>query len=190
MTCVVRRLCAGLILITLAGASAAAAQAPAGGAAPAVPANARIAFVNARQVLVAMPGYAQAESLYAKDLRAAEAEGQRLQAAFDSAVAQFRQSQAMMTPTNRTTRERQLAAQQDSLEAKLGQLRERVGTRERELLAPIQQRLSAVIDGIRAEGNYWFVIDIGNQASQNIISFDPSLNITDRVLRRLQQPAN
>lgn len=185
MTVAVRRLVAGLVLMLPALAPRAHAQ-----AAATPPAGARIAFVNARQILVAMPGYARAESLYAKDLKDAETEGQRLQAAFDSAVAQFQQSQAMMTPTNRTARERQLRTQQDSVEAKLGALRERVASRERELLAPIQQRLTAVIDGIRAEGNYWMVIDLGNQASQNIVSFDPSLNITDRVLRRLQQPSN
>ncbi len=188
MIVAVRRLLAGLAILTAAGASAAVAQQPQGGQ-PA--SGARIAFVNAGAILRQMPGYARAESLWTREARSAEQEAQRLRAPFDSAVAAFRQSAAMMTPTNRTARERQLAAQQDSLQQKLQALEQRVEAKERELLSPMQQRLSAVIEGIRAESNYWMVIDLGNQASGAVIvTYDKSLDITDRVLRRLQQSSN
>jgi outer membrane protein len=186
MIVAVRRLYAGLVVLTLAGATGASAQQPQGGAA-----GARIAFVNAGQILRQMPGYAKAESLWTREARTAEQEAQKLRAPFDSAVAAFRQSASMMTPTNRTAKERQLGAQQDSLTQKLQALEQRVDAKERELLSPMQQRLSAVIEGIRAESNYWFVIDLGNQASAAVIvSYDKALDITDRVLRRLQQSSN
>lgn len=186
MIVAVRRLCAGLVVLTLAGATGASAQQPQGSAA-----GARIAFVNAGQILRQMPGYAKAESLWTREARTAEQEAQKLRAPFDSAVAAFRQSASMMTPTNRTAKERQLGAQQDSLSQRLQALEQRVDAKERELLSPMQQRLSAVIEGIRAESNYWFVIDLGNQASAAVIvSYDKALDITDRVLRRLQQSSN
>ena len=47
--------------------------------------------------------------------------------------------------------------------------------------------LQAIIDGIRAEGNFALVIDLDNPYSQNIVSYDKSLDITDRVVRRLLQ---
>jgi outer membrane protein len=186
MIVAVRRLCAGLVVLTLAGATGASAQQPQGSAA-----GARIAFVNAGQILRQMPGYARAESLWTREARTAEQEAQKLRAPFDSLVAAFQQTAPMMTPTNRTARERQLRAQQDSLTQKLQALEQRVDAKERELLSPMQQRLSAVIEGIRAESNYWFVIDLGNQASAAVIvSYDKALDITDRVLRRLQQSSN
>lgn len=184
----VRRLLAGLLLVTGLAAGRAAAQQP---QSPATAGSGRVAFINAGAVLRQMPGYAQAESTYTKELRAAEQEGQKIRAPFDSAVAAFRQSSAMMTPTNRTARERQLQAQGDSVQARLQALEERISGRERELLAPMQQRLAAVIEGVRAESNYWMVIDLGNQASQAlIVSYDKSLDITDRVLRRVRQTSN
>jgi outer membrane protein len=187
MTVVVRRLVTGLALCMLAGVGVASAQAaPGGTGAPA--AGGRIAFINARALLQGMPGYAKAESLYTRDLNSAQAEGQKLQAAWDSTVAAYQQSQAMLSPSARTAREKALSVQNDSLQAKLQGLQDRVAGRERELLQPMQSRLSAIIDGIRAEANYWLVIDLGNpQIGGFIVSYDKSLDITERVARRLLQ---
>ena len=184
MIVAVRRLFTGLALVTVAQAGAAAAQAPQTPAGP----PGRIAFVNARAILTGMAGYAKAESTYTRELQSAQAEAQRLQAAMDSAVSTYQQSSAMLSPSARTAREKVLTAQRDSLEGKLQALQERVGTKERELLAPMQQRLTAIIEGIRAEGNFAMVIDMGNPAvTQLIVAYDKTLDITDRVARRLLQ---
>jgi Skp family chaperone for outer membrane proteins len=189
MIAVLRRLAVGLAIAALAGARAASAQQPANPSPP--PASGagtiRIAFVKARAVLQGMPGYAKAESLYAKDAQTAQVEADRMQAAWDSTVATYRQSQAMLSASARTAREKTLAAQQDSLNSKLQAIKDRVDARERELLTPMQTRLQAIIDGIRAEGNFALVIDLDNPYSQNIVSYDKSMDITDRVIRRLLQ---
>jgi outer membrane protein len=187
MIVVVRRLLTGLTLALAGGAGVASAQTPTNpGTSTATPG--RIAFVNARAVLTGMAGYAKAESTYTKELQLAQSEAQKLQAAFDSVVSTYQQSQAMMTPSARTAREKSLGVQQDSLQAKLAALQDRVQGRERELLEPMQARLKAIIDGIRAEGNYALVIDLGNPAvAQLIVSYDRSLDITERVARRVAQ---
>lgn len=185
MIVVVRRLVIGLALVTLSARGAAAQQpqtASPGG-------TFRIAFVDARRALQSMAGYAKAESTWTKELQAAQVEGQRMQAAFDSTVAVYQQSSAMLSPSAKTAREKVLNAQNDSLQAKLQALQDRVQGRERELLAPMQTRLASIIDGLRAEGNYALIIDLGNPNSQNIVSYDKALDITDRLLRRLQ-PSN
>ena len=183
MNVVVRRLVIGLALCTVAGAQSVPAQAPTAGSP-----TGRIAFVNARAILTGMPGYSKAESTYTKELAGVQAEAAKMQAVMDSAIATYQQSQAMMSPSARTAREKVLGAQRDSLDAKLQGLQDRISARERELLAPMQQRLTAIIDGVRAEGNYWIVIDLGNPAvGQLIVSYDKSLDITDRVARRLLQ---
>jgi Skp family chaperone for outer membrane proteins len=51
----------------------------------------------------------------------------------------------------------------------------------------MQERLSAVIDGVRAEGNYAMIIDLGAQGL-GIVTYDKSLDITERVLARLKTP--
>jgi outer membrane protein len=173
-----------LALMTAADTGSAFAQA----AAPA--AGTKIGFVNAQALLRGMPGYAQAESTYAKETRAAQVDAQKLQAVWDSTLAQFQQSQAMMTPTNRSAREKQLTAQADTLQAKLQAIEGRVNAREQELLNPIQERLRAVIDGVRAEGNFALIIDLASQFSSGIVAYDKSLDITMRVAQRLAGQSN
>lgn len=148
---------------------------------------AKIGFINSQALLKGMPGYVQAESLWTKEAETAQAEAVKLRAVFDTAVSQYQQSQAMMTPSNRTAKEKQLQAQGDSLQAKLQGLENRVRGKEQELLTPLQERLKAIIDGVRAEGNFAMIIDLSSQASINIVSFDKSLDITIRVAQRLAQ---
>jgi Skp family chaperone for outer membrane proteins len=185
MIAVARRLTLGLAIVLLAGASRLSAQQPV--SSPAGGGALRVAFVKARSVLQSMPGYAKAESLYAKDAQTAQAEADRMQAAWDSTVAAYQQSSAMLSASAKAAREKVLNAQQDTLRNKLQAIKDRVDARERELLTPMQTRLQAIIDGVRAEGNFALVIDLDNPYSQNIVSYDKSLDITERVVRRLTQ---
>lgn len=150
----------------------------------------RVAFINAGALLKGMPGYTQAESTYAKEAEVIGAEAQKIRAVFDSMVATYQQGQAMMTPSTRTSRERSLTARGDTVRAQLQQLEARLANRERELLSPMQERLKSIIDGIRAEGNYALIIDLGADASSNIVSYDKALDITLRVAQRLTQSEN
>lgn len=180
-----------LALTLTIGAGSAAAQAtplkPQPQAPPPAATGSKIAFINAQALLRGMPGYAQAESTWTKDAETANGEAQKLRAVFDSAVAQYQQQQALMTPSARTTREKALQAQGDSLQTKLQGLQARVGNKERELLGPIQERLKSIIDGIRAEGNYLMIIDLSSDAAASVVSYDKSADITLRVAQRLAQ---
>ena len=187
MIAVVRRLIVGLTIVTLAGAATAAAQQPQSPPPASGAGSIRIAFVKARLVLQSMPGYAKAESTYAKEAQLAQVEADRMQGAWDSTIAAYRQSSAMLSASAKTAREKVLQAQGDTLQIKMQKIKDRVEARERELLTPMQTRLQAIIDGIRAEGNFAAVVDLDNPYSQNIVSYDKSLDITDRVVRRLQQ---
>jgi outer membrane protein len=187
MIAVVRRLAVSLATFTVALAGVAAAQQPNSPPPLSGAGTIRIAFVKARSVLQGMPGYAKAESTYAKEVQAAQAESDKMQAAWDSTLNAYRQSSAMLSASAKTAREKQLQAMGDSLQAKQQAIKDRIDAKERELLTPMQTRLQAIIDGIRAEGNFAFVIDLDNPSSANIVSYDKSLDITDRVVRRLLQ---
>lgn len=180
MRCVTRGIVAGLLLGVLTGVrSEAAAQQP-------VPQAMRVAFVNARMVLQGMPGYAQAESTFTREIQAGDSELNRLKAAFDSAVAEYQQQQQMLSASSRTAKERELGQKQQQLAQRQQEIQTQLQRRERELLEPMQSRLTAVIEGMRAEGNYAMVIDLSAEGL-GIITYDKSLDITDRVVQRLRQ---
>jgi len=190
------RTCSLAVVVAVCASTVGSAQQPRPGAsassqAPAAGAGFKVAFINVGALLKGMPGYAQAESTWTKEATAAQEEARKIRAAFDSAVANYQQSQAMMTPSNRTAREKALTAQGDTVQSKLQALQNKIAARERELMAPMQERLKAIIEGVRAEGNYALIIDLASEASENIVSYDRSLDITLRVAQRLaQSPSN
>jgi outer membrane protein len=147
---------------------------------------ARIAFVNARLALESMPGYAQAESTWAREAEQAEGELQRLQTQFDSLVTEFQQQEAMLTATVRQQRRQALESRGQEMQRQAGEIQNRIARREVELLQPMQQRLLAVLEGMRAEQNLTMVIDIGAR-EHGIVTWDRSLDITQRVIDRLRQ---
>jgi outer membrane protein len=147
----------------------------------------KIAFVNARALLTGMPGYSAAESTFTKEIEAGRAEAAKLQAQMDSAVAEFEQQQQMLSPSNRAAKRKELETRGQQAQQKQQEIQQRLAQRERDLLAPMQERLTAVIEGIRAEGNYAMIIDLGAQGN-GIITYDKTLDISLRVAQRLKGP--
>ena len=71
------------------------------------------------------------------------------------------------------------------LETRAQELQQKAQAREPELLAPLQQKVNAVIEAIRAEGNYALIFDVSAQGG-NIVAADRSLDLTDRVIEKLK----
>ena len=170
-------LVAVLVAVTFTPANGAAQQTP--------PATTRIAFINSQMVLKAAPGFAQAESLFTKDVEGYRAEATRLQATLDSAAAAFNRDGVLLSPSAREAKRKELETQQQSMEQRVTELQQLGVQRERELLNPITTRIQTVIDGLRAEGNYSMIFDVSVLGS-GIVSADRALDLTDTVIRRLQ----
>jgi outer membrane protein len=173
-------LAAVAVAMTL-GAAPAAAQQPA--AAPA-----RVAFVNMRRVLAETPGYAQAETTFVKEMSGYRAEYQKLQVSLDSAATDFEQQATLLSATARATRRRDLETRQAALEQRGQELQQRIATRERELLDPIQTRVVSVIERLRAAGGYSIVFDVSTQAN-NVVTADKSLDLSEQVIAELKKPS-
>lgn len=166
-----------LAALTLGTATPAVAQA--------TPAGTKIAFVNSQRILRETPGYAQAETTFTKELAGFRNEVQQLQAKLDSAAADFQQQGTLLSPTARDAKRKQLETQQSDLEQKTQDLQQRAATRERELLDPIQNRVSAVVEQIRAAGGYAMIFDVGTPGT-SVVAADKTLDLSDRVIAQLK----
>ncbi|MGH7699359.1 MAG: OmpH family outer membrane protein [Gemmatimonadales bacterium] len=163
----------------LAGTPAVAAQGT-----PQAPA--RLAWVSSQEILRQTPGYAAAESTFARELRASQDTLQQLQQQLDSAVQVFEQQSIALSPSARQTRQRELQGLQQRFQQRAQELEQQARERERALLQPIQTRVNQVIQGLRAEGNYAFIFD-ADAPNSGIVAADPGLNLTAKVLERLRQ---
>jgi outer membrane protein len=180
------------MVLLLAAAPLAAQQRPA--ARPTTPAPApadqgpapsKIGFVNIQAILKQTPGYAKAESTFAKELEGYRTEVQKLQASLDSAAQDFDQQSVALSPTSRQAKRKELEAQQEKLQQRTQELQQKAAQRERELLEPIQQRINSVIEGLRAAGSYAIIFDV-SAPGNGIVTGDKSLDLTQRVLSQLQ----
>jgi outer membrane protein len=105
-----------------------------------------------------------------------------LQAELQAVAQEFQQQQAMMTAERRQQRQAALAAMQRDLQQQGAQWEARAQEIQQRVLGPALERINNVIDAIREENGYRFVLDV---AAGGVVAADPSLDITAEVLRRL-----
>ncbi len=144
----------------------------------------KIGFVNVQSILQQAPGFAQAESTYKVEFEGYKNEVTRMQASMDSAASEFEQASVLLSPSARAAKRKDLQAQQDKLDQRTAELREKATTRERELLDPIQSKVNSIIETVRAEGNYAMIFDVSAQGS-GILTADKALDLTEKVIKRL-----
>jgi ATP-dependent RNA circularization protein (DNA/RNA ligase family) len=72
---------------------------------------------------------------------------------------------------------------QQGFEQRAEELQQQAGRRQQELMEPIMQRVEQVISEVRQAEGFAIVFDV---ASEAIVSADPSLDLTTRVIARLR----
>jgi len=158
-------------------AAAAPAPAPSGAT--------KLGFVNARRILQSTPGWTTAEQTFTKESEGYRGELQKLQATLDSMASEYEQQSVVLSPTQRQAKRTELETKRTALETRAQELQQKAQQRESELLAPLQQKVNAVIESLRSEGGYAFIFDVSAQGG-NIVAADRSLDLTDRVIEKLK----
>jgi Skp family chaperone for outer membrane proteins len=144
-----------------------------------------IAYVNSDAILQQTPGYAQADSTFRAEMQVFQQELIGLQQELDSAATAFDQQQVMLSPAARTEKANELQAMGQQYQTRQQELNTRAQERERELMAPLQQRIQTVLDGVRAERNIGLIFDVASPTA-NIVSADPALDLTALIVSRVQ----
>lgn len=176
--------------LALLGAASAPAAAQARPARPApttaAPAPAaKLAYLNSRAILAQTPGYAQAETLFARELNVSREEVAKLQQSLDSAANDFEASSVLLSPSAKQAKQQQLVSQQQTVQQRQQELQTRMEARERELLEPLQSRVQSIIEGIRAEMGFAMIFDVAAMGGA-MVAADRALDITPLVIQRLQ----
>jgi len=162
-----------LAFVVVFGAAAAYQQASGG-----------IGLVNLDAIMEQTPGYQDALNNFQQEFSPVEGELQGMAAARDSMIQDFERQAALLSPTARGEKEMEIRQLQQQLTTRAEELQVRMGERERELLAPLEERVQVVIDGIRAERNLSVVFDLTR--TQGIVAADQTVDLTALVIQRLQ----
>ncbi len=145
----------------------------------------RIGYLNSTAILQQIPGIDVVDSTLAAERAAYQQEAEVLQSQLDSAMTAFDQQQLVLSPVAREERATELRDLNDRIQTRLQEIQNQILERQRELIAPLEQRMLTVVNGIRAERGLAVVFDIANP-NTTIIAADPVLNLTSLVVSRLQ----
>jgi len=142
----------------------------------------RIAYLNSQEVMSSAPGAAEAQAQFDREMQGFQGEIQQLENELRGMEEQYQQQQLTLSPEARANRERQIQAKFQEYQQRGNQLQERAARRRAELVQPVMDRITDVIEALREDRNYALILDV---TAGSIVSADPSLDITGEVIQLL-----
>ena len=153
------------------------------GAAPAAAqAGLKIGFVNSQRLGEA-PGVQRAQQTLQGEMARLRAPLDSMEAALNASQQQLQQQQATLSPQAREQRQTALQQQFAAYQQRGQQLQEQAQQRQQQLIGPVMQQINQAIEALRREGGFTMIVD---SSQGGIVTVDPALDLTDRVLQRLR----
>lgn len=143
----------------------------------------KIGYINSQEILANAPGATEAQQAFEDDLAQYESEAQELQAELTRMQQELEAQRLTLSPEARQAREERIRQKAQEAQSRMQELDQLAAQRRQELVQPVMDEISDVIEAVREEGSYSFVFDV---AAGAIVAADPSLDLTDEVIRRLQ----
>ena len=128
------------------------------------------------------PDAAAAQQRFDQEMQGYQAEVERLEAELAGLQERLQQQQLTLSPEARANREQQIQQRLQAYQTRTAELQQLADRRRAELIQPVMDKITAVIEAIREEGQYSLILDV---AAGAIIAADTTLDVTPEVLRRL-----
>jgi len=155
----------------------------------AVPAHAqstRVAFVDGQRIFGSVPGRAEAEAQFNKEMDSVRAREKVMSDSMAALIADYSKNEATLSAADKTTRQQSIRDKQAAFQQQQQQLEQKAQERQNELVRPILDRIHRVIDDLRSENGYTLIVDVSPNAGGAVVSYDKNLDVTDQVIRKLQ----
>lgn len=158
--------------------------------APLAAQQAGIVYLDSERLRQEAPSLQEARQTMQSEMAQLEAQADSalapLQQELQQMAVQFQQQQGMMTPETRQQQQTAIQQKQAQLQQAGSQWEQRAAQRQNEILAPALTHINEVIDQLRQERGYSFILDA---AAGGVVAADPALDITAEVLTRLNGSA-
>ena len=145
----------------------------------------KIAYVDSKVILSRAPGRQAAEDLFNKEMEVSRTQVQKMGDSLQTMIADYQKAQATLAANVRDQREAAIRKKQEDYQTRAGALDQQMQQRQVELVKPIMDQIRKVLDDIRQEDGYAFILDAGSEAGV-IVAADRNLDITEKVISRLK----
>ncbi|NIP58029.1 MAG: hypothetical protein GWM92_07270 [Gemmatimonadetes bacterium] len=163
---------------------AAAILVPASAAPVGAQSGVKIGYINSQEIIQEAPGAQQARQELEQQLSEYREEVQQMGEELQQLIERYEQQQMTLSEQARQDRQEEIRQRQQEYQQRVQQLEDQAARRQQEVVAPIMQRINAVIEDIRRQGAYTVIFDV---AAQGIVAADPGLDLTAEVIRRLKE---
>jgi outer membrane protein len=143
----------------------------------------KIGYIDTRRVIQEAPGASEARATMEREMQGWQAQMQAMDDSLRTIMTEYQQRQSVMSADARQRREQEIMQKQQGFEQRAQELQQQAGRRQQELMQPIMERVETVISEVRQAEGYAIVFDV---ASEAIVSADPALDLTNRVIERLR----
>jgi outer membrane protein len=149
-------------------------------------AQTRIGYIDTRRVIQEAPGAQEARATMEREMQGWQQELQAMDDSLRTIMTEHQQRSLVMSADAKQRREAEIMQKQQSFEERAQALQQQAGRRQQELMEPIMQRVETVISDVRQAEGFAIIFDV---ASEAIVSADPALDLTDRVIARMRGTA-
>jgi outer membrane protein len=146
------------------------------------PAGTTFVYLNSAQILQAAPGSADAQRTFDRELGEWRQELERQAAVVDSLLRDYQRQEVMLSPQAKEQKQTEIQTRQQELQNRRLELENQAQQRQQELLRPILESVTSLIEQIRSENDYAMVFDI---STEGVVAAAPELNITELVMQRM-----
>ncbi len=146
----------------------------------------KIGYINSQEILSNAPGAKEAQTAFEKDMKGYTDEAQQLQDELQRMQQQLQQQELTLSPEAKRNRQQQIQQKATDAQQRMQELDQLAAQRRAELIQPVMDKVNAIIEKMREEGSYALILDV---AAGSIIAADPSLDLTQEVIRRLKAEA-
>ena len=146
------------------------------------PAGTTFVYLNSAAILQAAPGSEDAQRTFDRELGEWRTELELQAATVDSLLRDYQRQEVMLSPQAKEQKQGDIQTRQQELQNRRLELENTAQQRQQELLRPILENVTGLIEQIRSENNYAMVFDI---STEGVVAAAPELDITDIVMQRL-----
>jgi outer membrane protein len=143
----------------------------------------KIGYIDSQRVMAQAPGAQEVRDSLNKAMDGFRQQLQPLQDSLQQLMNEYQQQQSVMTPQRRQQQEDLIRQKQQEFQQRQQALQQQAQQKQQDLMKPITDRIQVVLDDIRRQQGFVIIFDA---ASSGIITADPSLDLTNEVIQRLQ----
>jgi outer membrane protein len=141
-----------------------------------------VVYVRGQVLLQQAPGAAEAARTFERELADMRTQLQEEAAVVDSMLQDYQRQEVLLSPQAKEQKQAEILGRRNQLQTRQQEMDTQAQQRQQELLGPILEQVSSVIESVRFENAYSIVLDA---SKEGLVAADTTLDITDTILSRL-----